>query len=161
MDRDDLYSGGSPMIKLLSAIAMAAVVYPASAQDMPIPDASHPVFMLHRDLKWTDYGIAKVTTLHIDPKTNTTEMMIWNPKNTHVPKHWHSANEKISVISGVFVMQHEGGGDPVELNPGSFAYMPAKMIHEGWTKPDTEALYFVTVDGAWDYNVVEGAKADK
>jgi hypothetical protein len=29
------------------------------------------------------------------------------------------------------------------------------MIHEAWTKPDTDALYFITVDGAWDYNEVE------
>ena len=52
-------------------------------------------------------------------------------------------------------MKHDDGGDPVALNAGGFAYMPAKMIHEAWTKPDTDALYFITVDGAWDYNEVE------
>jgi len=43
----------------------------------------------------------------------------------------------------------------VPLDAGSFAYMPAKMIHEGWTGPDGEALYFITVDGAWDINWVD------
>jgi hypothetical protein len=52
-------------------------------------------------------------------------------------------------------MKHDHGGDPVALDARGFAYMPAKMIHEAWTKPDTDALYFITVDGAWDYNEVE------
>jgi hypothetical protein len=40
--------------------------------------------------------------------------------------------------------------------PGSFAWMPAKMIHEAWTGPD-EALYFITADGKFDINWVEDA----
>jgi hypothetical protein len=27
-------------------------------------------------------------------------------------------------------------------------------LHEAWTGPDGEAMYFVTVDGAWDINWV-------
>jgi hypothetical protein len=49
---------------------------------------------------------------------------------------------------------HEGEKDRVTLDAGSFAYMPARMIHEAWTGPDGEAMYFVTVDGAWDINWV-------
>jgi hypothetical protein len=47
-------------------------------------------------------------------------------------------------------MAHEGESDRVSLDAGSFAYVPAKMIHEAWTGPDGEALYSVTVDGPWD-----------
>src|SRR5689334_9714458 len=131
----------------------------AFAQNAPAPDAAHPVFIQPKDIQWKEYeGGTKVAILHIDPKTQTTELMIWNPKNTHVPRHWHSANEKISMISGTFIMKHDGSDDKAELGPGAFAYMPAKMIHEAWTKPDTEALYFITVDGAWDYNPVENPK---
>ena len=128
----------------------------AQSPPAPAPDAANPVFTQPQDLKWRVYpGGTKAAILHIDPTTRTTELMIWNPPNTHVPRHWHSANEKISMISGTFIMKHDDGGDPVALNAGAFAYMPAKMIHEAWTKPDTDALYFITVDGAWDYNEVE------
>jgi hypothetical protein len=34
--------------------------------------------------------------------------------------------------------------------------MPTRMIHEAWTKPDEGVLLFITVDGAWDINWVEG-----
>jgi len=33
--------------------------------------------------------------------------------------------------------------------------MPARMVHEAWTTPGSVA--FITVDGAWDVNWVEGA----
>jgi mannose-6-phosphate isomerase-like protein (cupin superfamily) len=147
------------MKRFTALMITTAVVYPAFAQNVPTPDAAHPVFVQPQDIMWKEYpGGSKVAILHIDPKTQTTELMIWNPKNTHVPRHWHSANEKISIISGTFVMKHDDGGDPVELNAGAFAYIPAKMIHEAWTKPDMDSLYFITVDGAWDYNVVDSPK---
>jgi hypothetical protein len=44
------------------------------------------------------------------------------------------------------VVAHDGSKEKMELTPGSFAYMPAKMIHEAWTK-DEGATYFTTVDG--------------
>src|SRR5205807_2566025 len=33
-------------------------------------------------------------------------------------------------------------------------FMPAKMVHEAWLPADS--LTFITVDGAWDVNWVEG-----
>jgi hypothetical protein len=32
--------------------------------------------------------------------------------------------------------------------------MPAKMVHEGWTKEEG-AMYFITVDGPFDINWVK------
>jgi hypothetical protein len=37
---------------------------------------------------------------------------------------------------------------------GSFGYMPAKMVHEAWTKEDG-AMYFITVDGLFEINWVK------
>ena len=79
-----------------------------------------------------------------------------------VPRHWHSANETITLIRGTFIMEHNDSGNKMELDAGSFAYIPAKMIHQAWTKPDEDALYFITVDGKWDINWVdEPEKATK
>jgi hypothetical protein len=81
-------------------------------------------------------------------------MLIQTPKNYHVGRHWHSANETITVIRCTFVIGHDGSDERMELIPGYYAYMPAKMIHDAWTKEDG-AMFLVTVDGAGDINRVK------
>ena len=78
--------------------------------------------------------------------------MIRTPKGIHVRKHWHSANETHTVILGMQAYACEG--KRIEQGPGSFNYMPAKMVHEAWLPAGS--LVFITVDGAWDVNWVEG-----
>jgi mannose-6-phosphate isomerase-like protein (cupin superfamily) len=78
--------------------------------------------------------------------------MIRAPKALHVRKHWHSANETHTMISGTAAFACEG--KRVEQDPGSFNYMPAKMVHDAWISGGS--LTFITVDGAWDVNWVEG-----
>jgi anti-sigma factor ChrR (cupin superfamily) len=145
----------------LGAIAISMAVSPALAQNAPTSDPTVPaMFQKSQDLKWEKINpemgskSAEIAVLHVNPTTQATEMLIRTPKDTHVPKHWHTANETITVIHGTFIVAHEGESDRVSLDAGSFAYMPARMIHEAWTGPDGEAMYFVTVDGAWDINWV-------
>src|SRR4051812_37652626 len=69
--------------------------------------------------------------------------MIRVPKDFHVPKHWHTANETHTIVSGTFIMQHEGG-QREELGPGSFNYVPSKAVHQAWTKPGEGTLLFIT-----------------
>ncbi len=137
---------------------------PAAAQ-MIMP-ASHDgsaqaIYRKFEDLKWEKLlpelgdASAEITILHVDPKSGATQLMIRSPKNYHAPKHWHSANETHTVISGTFIMQDLGGARE-ELGPGSYNRMPAKMIHEAWSKPDEGNLVFITVDGPWDLNLVDG-----
>ena len=46
-------------------------------------------------------------------------------------------------------------GEKVEQGPGSFNYLPAKMVHEAWTSAGS--VVFITVDRPWDVNWVDGA----
>ncbi|MGB7966153.1 MAG: cupin domain-containing protein, partial [Methylocella sp.] len=116
--------------------------------------------MNFENLKWEKLvpalgaGSPDITILHVDPKTGATQLMIRSPKNYHAPKHWHTANETHTVISGTFIMRDEDG-KRAELGPGSFNYMPSKMVHEAWSKPDEGNLVFITVDGPWDLNLVD------
>jgi mannose-6-phosphate isomerase-like protein (cupin superfamily) len=97
--------------------------------------------------------------LRVDPKTGATQLLIKMPKRMHVPVHWHSANETHTVIKGTMVFEH--GGQPHELGPGGFNYIPARTPHQAWSVTD-DALVFITVDGPWDVNWVNGppTKAD-
>ena len=127
------------------------------AQGVPA-DAPQAIFRNYQDFKWSrilpDLGenSPEICILAVDPKTQATKLMIRATKGIHVRKHWHSANETHTVILGVQVFACEG--KRVEQGPGSFNYLPAKMVHEAWLP--AASLVFITVDGAWDVNWVDG-----
>jgi mannose-6-phosphate isomerase-like protein (cupin superfamily) len=148
---------------LLPALLMIIALGPASAQTTGQTQSSasdHPIYLNPQDMKWDRIvpelgaGSHEITILHVDQKTGATKLMIRVPQNFHVPKHWHTANETHTVVSGIFIMDHNGMRE--ELGPGAFNYVPSKLIHEAWTKPDEGTLLFITVDGPWDVNWVEG-----
>jgi mannose-6-phosphate isomerase-like protein (cupin superfamily) len=117
-----------------------------------------PIFKNLSDLKWNkivpDLGenSPEICFLRVDPKTHATALLVRTSKAIHVRKHWHTANETHTMISGNAVLACEG--KRVELSPGGFNYMPAKMVHEAWLPANS--LTFITVDSAWDVNWVEG-----
>lgn len=121
--------------------------------------ANAPIFTNYSDIKWTkilpDLGenSPEICILHVDPKTRATQLIIRTPKAIHIRKHWHTANESHAIILGTASFACEGG-KRMEFGPGSFNYMPAKMVHEAWLPAGS--LTFITVDGAWDINWVEG-----
>ena len=96
----------------------------------------------------------QVAVLHVDPATGATTLMIRTPPNFHVPRHWHAAGEKHTVISGTFILQCDGG-EAVALKPGSFNYMPPRVVHQAWTPPDEDCVLFTDVEGPWDVNWVD------
>lgn len=57
-------------------------------------------------------------------------------------------------MKGTFIIESEGKRE--SLGVGSFNFVPSKMVHQAWTKPNEGALLFITVDGAWDINWVNG-----
>jgi quercetin dioxygenase-like cupin family protein len=147
-----------PIKTLFGAMLMITVALAAAAQTSAPPShdgSANAIFQKYQDLKWEKLrpelgaGSPEITILHVDPKSGATQLMIRSPKNYHAPRHWHTANETHAVISGTFVMQHDGGKTE-ELGPGSFNYMPSKMVHQAWSKPDEGNLVFITVDGPWD-----------
>jgi len=134
----------------------------ASAQTSPPHSTGHtdPIYLKFQEIKWDRImpelgeNSPEIVILHVDPNSKATKLMIRVPKNFHVSKHWHTANETHTVVSGTFIMEHIDGHRH-ELGPGSFNHVPAKAVHQAWTKIDEGALLFITVDGAWDVNWVD------
>ncbi|HEY3177085.1 MAG TPA: AraC family ligand binding domain-containing protein [Candidatus Polarisedimenticolia bacterium] len=120
--------------------------------------AAQPMFVKPQDVTWgrilPDLGEAspEIAILRVDPKTQATQLLIRTPKGIHVRKHWHSANETHTMIVGTATFAC--GDERMEVGPGGFNFMPAKMVHEAWLPAGS--LTFITVDGAWDVNWVEG-----
>ena len=146
---------------MVLGLATCLLVAPRTARpDAPAGGdaAPPPIFSTYRTLTWNkiipELGSAspEIAILHVDPKTQATQLMIRTPRPIHVRKHWHSANETHTIIRGTAVLACDG--QRATLGPGSFNYMPAKMVHEAWLPADS--LTFITVDAAWDINWVEG-----
>jgi quercetin dioxygenase-like cupin family protein len=139
------------------AVSVHGAATPEAAQGSAA-DTAQAVFRNYQDLKWEkilpDLGAnsPEICILGVEPKTQATKLMIRAPKAIHVVKHWHSANETHTVILGNFVFACEG--KRAEQGPGSFNYMPARMVHEAWLSAGS--IVFITVDGAWDVNWVDG-----
>jgi hypothetical protein len=119
---------------------------------------NEPIFKKLSELKWDkilpDLGESspEICILHVDPKTQATQLLIRTPKAIHVRKQWHTANESHTMIIGTTTLACDG--KRAEIGPGGYNFMPAKMVHEGWLPAGS--LTFITVDGAWDINWVEG-----
>jgi len=84
-------------------LLMTIVVSPAAAQTSAPAShdgAAHAIYQKYQDLKWEKLlpelgaGSAEITILHVDPESGATQLMIRSPKNSHAPKHWHTANER-------------------------------------------------------------------
>jgi quercetin dioxygenase-like cupin family protein len=146
-----------------AAALLCLIVVTIAAQTAAPPAAATPglpMNMRYQDIKWQkmqpDLGdkASEITILRVDSKTNATHLLIRVPKNFHVPKHFHTANETHTVVQGTFIVECDGKRE--SLTQGSWNYVPSKMVHEAWTKPDEGALLFITVDSGWDINFVGG-----
>ena len=126
--------------------------------ETPSVSTEHLMFVNVKDAKWEkiipDLGDSspEISILRVDPKTQATQLLIRTPTGIHVRKHWHTANETHTMIIGTAVFMCEG--KRVEIGPGGFNYMPAKMVHEALLPAGS--LTFITVDAAWDINWMEG-----
>jgi len=137
---------------------VGTTVAQTTASQTESESADHAKNIRFQDLKWEkmqpELGdkASEITILRVDPKTKATHLMIRVPKNFHVPKHWHTANETHTVVKGTFIIECEGKRET--LTQGSWNYVPSKMTHEAWTKPNEGALLYITVDSGWDINWV-------
>lgn len=81
------------------------------------------------------------------------------PANYRIPPHWHSVIEHVTVFSGTL---NVGMGEQATytgataLNAGSFAAMPAKMVHSAWAGPEGVTFQLHSV-GPWSITYVNPA----
>ena len=149
--------------RMLALVLFLSVVTVGLAGSIQRPAAQAPADSPHyfsvnyQNAQWQkivpELGEAspEITILRVEPKTQATHLLIRNPRKIHVPLHWHSANETHTILAGTMVFECEGKRDV--LGPGSFNYIPARMVHQAWL-PDG-GLVLITVDAAWDINWVQ------
>lgn len=154
--------GRNVLFAILSLLIVSAPVFSLGAPEGPAGSdvAMHAMNVAAADMEWMPMfpeageRSSQICILRTDAKSGAMQLMIRMPANFHVPKHWHTANETHTILSGTFVMECDGARKT--LPAGSFNYVPSKMQHEAWTSPWEGAVVFITVDGPWDINWVNG-----
>jgi quercetin dioxygenase-like cupin family protein len=125
-----------PFIVAAAILAAAPIPFAQTAGGPPArcPDPSKcPVYLRAEDVPWEkafpELGAdgPDMAVVHVNPKTQATQILVRATKPAVVPWHWHTANEAITVISGTFTLECEG--KRTDLGPGSFTYAPSRLIH--------------------------------
>jgi quercetin dioxygenase-like cupin family protein len=141
---------------LLAAILAAAAFTFAQTSGAPrtgCPDPSKcPVSLRAEDIHWEkafpDLGAdgPDLAVVHVNPKTQATQLLIRATKEAVVPWHWHTPNEAVMVMEGTFTVECEG--KKIELASGSFTYTPSRLIHRATFTAG--CMIAISADGPFD-----------
>ena len=145
-------------------ILWLAVVMLLGASTAPADDPA-PVWVLHEPSK-IEWRVAEtlppgamIAVLEGDPtQAGFFTMRLKMPDGYRVPPHWHSQQERVTVISGVLNL---GSGDSLEpsatkaLPAGTYSSMPPKMTHFGWMTGET--VLQLSAIGPWTITYVNPA----
>jgi quercetin dioxygenase-like cupin family protein len=136
---------------------VAAAPWPALADDgkafTHTPDST--------DLEWTpcpafmpeNCGIA---VLQGDPTKHNADVLFRLPSNTTAPHHWHTSAERMVLISGKMQVDYDGQ-EPVVLQPGTYAYGPARLPHTSLCLSDEDCILFIAFEEPVDAYAAEGS----
>lgn|SRR5262245_31209311 len=149
-----------PLAALSAMLALGSLGMATAWAQSP---AHYHAMAMPGDLKWSDVPSlpagAKIAVLE-GPlnEAGPITFRLRFPPNYQIPAHWHPGIEHVTVISGSFYM---GAGDKLDrsrgqaLSAGSFAIMPPKTHHFGWTQEET--IVQVHGVGPWGITYVNAA----
>ena len=142
--------------QLITALFLVVVIVAntASFGQEKQPMMSGMVTANMADLKWAPHPALPpgnmVAVLREDPATKAVDLLMKVDKDWHIGKHWHSPNERVTVIEGTFTSETDG--KKVTFTKGGYMYLPSKTQHEAWLKGKSTIL--VSGDAAFDVHYV-------
>ena len=83
---------------------------------------------------------AQITVLHGDPfKRGPFTMRLKMPDGYKIPAHWHTQDEQLTILSGIFVLHMGDTMDAAahDLDAGAYHFLPGKMHHAAEVKGET------------------------
>jgi len=83
---------------------------------------------------------------HGDPAKEASVFQLKFDSSCVIPFHWHSVNETITGVTGLFQIT-EKGGKPQAIGVGDYAYMPAKHVHQAKCAGTKPCIVFLHSDG--------------
>jgi len=96
---------------------------------------------------------SQAAVIGVDPNTRGTTNYARTPAGTGLPAHWHSFAEYTVFLAGNGTLMLDGKQH--EISPGSYAVIPAKMVHQFTCGAGADCLLLTRRAGPTDYNFIK------
>jgi anti-sigma factor ChrR (cupin superfamily) len=97
--------------------------------------------------KWqVEGGGSESVVLREDAQTGALELFARYPAGHVFAPHWHSVNERMVLVEGRMSVNN------TTLEPGGFAYLPAKQVQTMSCVSTSRCAFYVSWDGHLDFH---------
>ena len=97
----------------------------------------------------------ETAVLHGDPAKPNADVFFRVPGGYAIPAHLHSSAERMILVTGRLDVKYQGA-QAVTLNPGNYAYGPARVPHKATCMAAEACTLFVAFEGPVDVEAFEG-----
>ena len=98
----------------------------------------------------------EIAVLHGDPTRPNADAYLRVPPKYEIPPHWHTSPERMVLVAGELHVTYQG--QPVSiLQPGTYAYGPAKLPHKALCTSADACVLFIAFESAVDAHAFEGS----
>jgi len=116
-----------------------------------LAESSGVVVVNPNSAKWqVEGGGSESVVLREDAQTGALELFARYPAGHVFAPHWHTVNERMVLVEGRMSVNN------ATLEPGGFAYLPARQTHAMSCVSTTRCTFYVSWDGHLDFH-----KADR
>lgn len=139
---------------------VAAPVAPVGPADPAASEQPLAIAAAAASLKWgaCPPGMpagCQIAVLHGDPAKPNADILLRVPGGAAIDPHWHSSAERMMLQSGRLEVKYQGAA-PVVLEPGSYAYGPARLPHRADCRSSEPCTLFIAFEGPVDRHTYEG-----
>lgn len=100
----------------------------------------------------------EIAVLHGDPAKKNTDIFFKVPENFAIPHHWHTSPERMVLVSGKLIVTYDNQ-NPEILEPGSYAYGPAKLPHTAFCEQGEPCVLFIAFEEPVDaFEVIKASQ---
>lgn len=97
-----------------------------------------------------------IAVLHGDPAKDNVDVFLKVPARSSIPLHFHTSAERMVLVAGELQVTYQGQKMAV-LKPGTYAYGPPRLPHNGFCASDVACVLFIAFESPLDAVPVEGA----
>lgn len=90
-----------------------------------------------------------MAVLHVDAAEENLDVFFRMPARSTIPLHWHNSPERMILVAGRLELTYDDQQTAV-LNPGTYAYGPAKHPHKGYCASEVPCVLFVAYESRLD-----------
>ena len=87
----------------------------------------------------------RMTALHGDPAKPNSDVFFKVGGGDELPLHWHTSAERMVLVQGELTVRYQGHA-PVTLTPGTYAYGPPRLPHDGRCNSDDACILFIAFE---------------